>query len=74
MEGRTAMERPARSLMKGAPAGARPELRDDPAGRHAGARPVVPEESRFVRGLMAALLPAGLLWLMLISLLRGLRG
>jgi len=68
------MDRPTRSAMKDAPAGLRPEPRDDSPGRGAGTRPVVAEESGFVRGLMAALLPAGLVWLTLISLLRDLFG
>ena len=68
------MDRPTRNVTKDAPAGGRPEPRDDPPGRGAGTRPVGAEESRFVRGLMAALLPAGMLWLTLISLLRGLFG
>jgi hypothetical protein len=44
----------------------RPALR----GGHPVALPAESEEPRFVRGLMAALLPAGLLWLAAISLLR----
>jgi hypothetical protein len=48
-------------------------LRDGRVGLHGGhptAPPAEPEEPRFVRGVMVALLPAGLLWLGVISVFR----
>jgi len=46
-------------------------LRDHLADPRADAKPVETGESRVVRSLMVGLLPAGLLWLTVFSLLRG---
>jgi hypothetical protein len=50
------------------------DLRDHPADPRADAKPVETGESRVVRSLMVGLLPAGLLWLTVLSLLRGILG
>jgi len=47
---------------------------DDAADPRADATPVETGESRVVRSLMVGLLPAGLLWLTVFSLLRDLLG
>jgi len=49
-------------------------LRDHPANPRADAKPVETGESRVIRSLMVGLLPAGLLWLTVFSLLRGVLG
>jgi len=50
------------------------DLRDHRADPRAGANPLETGESRVVRSLMVGLLPAGLLWLTVFSLLRDLLG
>ena len=49
-------------------------LRDHPANPRADAKPIETGESRVIRSLMVGLLPAGLLWLTVFSLLRGVLG
>jgi len=50
------------------------DLLDHPADPGADAKPVDTGESRVVRSLMVGLLPAGVLWLTVLSLLRDLLG
>ena len=50
------------------------DLHDHAADPRADATPVETGESRVVRSLMVGLLPAGLLWLTVFSLLRGVLG